>query len=203
MTRPSEPSAGQRGGAARSGAAVSRPLGTSRVATREGTDRQVARRPAIAIRAATLSDLPVIVDLRVALLRENASHPVYGRLRADARERAYDIFAAQVRSAHEIMFLAESGDEVVGIIRCVETLNSPLLQPDRYCYVSSVYVRPRMRRVGVLTALLGHAESWCAERGLTEMRLHNVPGGSASAAWSAAGFNLVEEVRLKAIDARG
>jgi GNAT superfamily N-acetyltransferase len=124
-------------------------------------------------------------------------------LRADARERAYNMFAGQLRSTQEVMFLAESGDEVIGIIRCVETLNSPLLHPDRYCYVSSVYVRPRMRRLGVLTALLREAESWCAERGLTEMRLHNVPGGSASAAWSTAGFDVVEEVRFKGIDARG
>ena len=203
MTRRSEPSVRRGSGAARSGAAVSRPLGAPRVVTREGVDRQAARHPAIAVRRATLSDLPVIVDLRVALLRENASHPVYGRLRADARERAYEMFAGQLRSSQEVMFLAESGDEVVGIIRCVETLNSPLLHPDRYCYISSVYVRPRMRRIGVLTALLGHAESWCADRGLTEMRLHNVPGGSASAAWSATGFTLVEEVRLKAIDAGG
>jgi ribosomal protein S18 acetylase RimI-like enzyme len=173
------------------------------VVTREATDRQAARRPAIAVRRATLSDLPVIVDLRVALLRENATHPVYGRLRADAHERAYDMFAAQLRSTQEIIFLAELRDEVVGIIRCVETLNSPLLQPDRYCYISSVFVRPRVRRVGVLTALLRHAESWCADRGLTEMRLHNVPGGSASAAWSAGGFTVVEEVRLKVLDAKG
>ena len=175
----------------------------TRTVTRKAVDRQVARRSAIAIRRATLSDLPVIVDLRLALLRENESHPVYGRLRADARERAYDMFAAQLRSTQEVMFLAESAGEVVGIIRCVETLNSPLLHPDRYCYISSVYVRPRMRRVGVLTALLRHAESWCADRGLTEMRLHNVPGGSASAAWSAAGFTVVEEVRFKAKDASG
>jgi ribosomal protein S18 acetylase RimI-like enzyme len=113
------------------------------------------------------------------------------------------MFAAQLRSTQEVMFLAESGGEVVGIIRCVETLNSPLLHPDRYCYISSVYVRPRMRRVGVLTALLRHAESWCGDRALTEMRLHNVPGGSASAAWSAAGFTVVEEVRFKAMDASG
>lgn|SRR5256885_3973559 len=203
MTRRSEPTAGRGAGAARSAGAVSHALGTPRAATRDGGDRQVARRPAIAVRRATLSDLPVIVDLRVALLRENASHPVYGRLRADVRERAYNMFAAQLRSTQEVMFLAESGDEVIGIIRCVETLNSPLLHPDRYCYISSVYVRPPMRRLGVLTALLRETESWCAERGLTEMRLHNVPGGSASAAWSAAGFDVVEEVRFKGIDASG
>jgi len=155
--------------------------------------------PAIAVRRATSADLPVVVELRLALLRENGEHPIYGRLRADARRRAYDVFGAQLRSSHESIFLAEQGGSVVGILRCVETLNSPLLHPDRYCYVSSVYVRPAARRRGVLHALLRRAEAWCDERGLSEMRLHNVPGGNASAAWSASGFEVVEEVRRRGL----
>src|SRR5437764_6009510 len=62
-------------------------------------------RGSISVRRATLGDLPIIVELRLALLRENADHPVYGQLRADARERAYDVFGAQLRSPQEIMFL--------------------------------------------------------------------------------------------------
>ena len=151
----------------------------------------------VTVRRAALGDLPTVVDLRLSLLRENGDHPVYGRLRADARERAYDVFGAQLRSPNEVMFLAEVRGAVVGILRCVETLNSPLLHPDRYCYVSSVYVRPGARRSGVLKALLRRAGDWCEERGLTEMRLHNVPGGAASAAWSASGFVVMEEVRIR------
>lgn len=171
---------------------------TTRQASPTRSSEQAAVRRAT-VRRATLRDLPTIVDLRLALLRENGDHPVYGRLRADARERAYDVFGAQLRSPNEIMYLAEVAGAVVGILRCVETLNSPLLHPDRYCYVSSVYVRPSARRGGVLKALLRRAAEWCADRGLTEMRLHNVPGGSAGAAWSASGFAVMEEVRRKAL----
>jgi GNAT superfamily N-acetyltransferase len=163
-----------------------------------GTQQPAASRQ-ITVRRAALADLPTIVDLRLALLRENGDHPVYGRLRVDARERAYDVFGAQLRSSNEVMFLAEVGSAVVGILRCVETLNSPLLHPDRYCYVSSVYVRPSARRGGVLKALLRRAGEWCGDRGLSEMRLHNVPGGSAGAAWSASGFAVMEEVRRKEV----
>jgi ribosomal protein S18 acetylase RimI-like enzyme len=197
MTRRSDPELpGDVPRAAAPGTAQS--LGTGRHAggSRNPVERASAR-PGVTVRAATLGDLPTIVDLRLALLRENADHPVYGHLRADARERAYDVFGAQLRSAHEVMFLAEARGAVVGILRCVETLNSPLLYPERYCYVSSVYVRPASRRAGVLKALLARAREWCGERGLREMRLHNVPGGSASAAWSASGFGVMEEVRRK------
>ena len=169
----------------------------TRQASPAHTPEQTAPRRSVTVRRAALADLPTIVDLRLALLQENGDHPVYGRLRADARERAYDVFGAQLRSSNEVMFLAEMRGAVVGILRCVETLNSPLLHPDRYCYVSSVYVRPTARRSGVLTALLRRADEWCSDRGLTEMRLHNVPGGSAGAAWSASGFAVIEEVRRK------
>ena len=175
---------------------TARQASAARTAEQSGAARQLT------IRRATFSDLPTIVDLRLALLRENGDHPVYGQLRADARERAYDVFGAQLRSSNEVMFLAEMRGAIVGILRCVETLNSPLLHPDRYCYVSSVYVRPNARRGGVLKALLRRAGEWCGDRGLTEMRLHNVPGGTASAAWSASGFVVMEEVRRKEIGDR-
>jgi GNAT superfamily N-acetyltransferase len=165
------------------------------VAQARSAEETAARQ--VTVRRAVLGDLPTVVDLRLALLRENGDHPVYGQLRADARERAYDVFGAQLRSANEVMFLAEMRGTVVGVIRCVETLNSPLLHPDRYCYISSVYVRPNARRRGVLKALLRRAGEWCSDRGLTEMRLHNVPGGTAGAAWSASGFAVMEEVRRK------
>ena len=73
--------------------------------------------------------------------------------------RARELFAAQLRSPTETIFLAERGGEVVGILRCVESMGSPLLEPARYAYVSSVYVRPEARRRGVLRALRGAAET--------------------------------------------
>jgi GNAT superfamily N-acetyltransferase len=72
--------------------------------------------------------------------------------------------------------------------------------PDRYCYVTSVYVRPEHRRHGVLQALMRAIEDWAAQRGLTEMRLHNSTLNAATrSAWDRLGFEINEEVRLKSI----
>lgn len=156
------------------------------------------------IRRATAADLDVVVALRIALLREYPEHPIYGRLRSDAAARARPIFAAQLESQNEVIWLAESGADVVGLLRCVETAASPLLIPDRYCYVSSVYVKPSHRRRGVLRQLLARAEEWCADRGLPEMRLHNVGARSSSAAaWDAMGFDVVEQVRIRRVTGAG
>jgi len=161
-----------------------------------------AKRSVIVVREAQLEDLPMVVELRLALLRENASHPIYGRLRRDAERRATELFGAQLQHPDESVLLAERDGKTVGILRCVESIGSPLLQPSRYCYISSVYVRPNERRRGVLQALMEHAVAWCVERGLDEMRLHNVPASDeASAAWTALGFDVVEHVRMRRLRA--
>jgi GNAT superfamily N-acetyltransferase len=170
----------------------STPLGSSAAATRAPH--------AITVRQASRDDLPTVVALRLSLLREHGTHAIYGRLRADAAHRARELFAAQLESAGEVMFLAERAGQVVGILRCVESSGSPLLHPARYGYVSSVFVTPAARRAGVLRALLEQAVRWCGERGLDEMRLHSVAGDAVSeAAWDALGFEIVEYVRLRKV----
>lgn len=155
-------------------------------------------RSRVRVREATARDLEAVVALRVALLREHPGHPIYGRLRPDVDDRARSLFASQLRSNMEAIFLAELGGEVVGVLRCVESTGSPLLDPARYAYVSSAYVRPASRRRGVLRALLRAAERWATARGLDQMRLHNVAGSeSAERAWSALGFAVVEQVRVR------
>jgi GNAT superfamily N-acetyltransferase len=154
----------------------------------------------VRVRFATPRDLNAVLDLRLSLLREHPDHPIYGRLRPDVTDRARDLYTTQLRSNLECMFLAEVGDDVVGILRCVESIGSPLLEPARYAYVSSVYVKPALRRRGVLRALVRSAERWCASRGLDQMRLHNVAGSAeAEGAWSALGFDVVEQVRVRSI----
>lgn len=159
-----------------------------------------ATRGGITVRRATIEDLDVVVELRLALLREYAEHPVYGRLRPDAARRARPIFAMQLDSDNEIVLLAEESGRAVGLVRCIEMMSSPLLEPDRYCYLSSVYVRPENRRRGVLSALFERALAWCRSREMTEMRLHNVGSREGTAAaWDAMGFEVVEQVRVRRI----
>ena len=152
------------------------------------------------VRSASLSDLPAILALRMALLREHAHNAIYGRLRPDAESRAAKLFAAQLQSPNEVIFLAEDRGEAVGILRCIHSSGSPLLDPPQYAYVSSVYVVPKERERGVLRALLTAADKWCLDRGLEEMRLHNAADNPlANAAWDALGFEVVEHLRVRSL----
>jgi len=151
----------------------------------------------LTVRRATLADLAVVVELRLALLREHSQNPIYRRLRPDAPARASRLFAIQLRSPNEVIFLAESNGVPVGILRCVASAGLPLLFPSRHGYISSVYVVPSARRHGVLRALFTAAIDWCRARGLREARLHNaVENETANAVWDALGFQVVEHLRV-------
>jgi GNAT superfamily N-acetyltransferase len=153
---------------------------------------------AVAVRPAQLSDLDAVVELRLALLREYRDHPFYARLRSDVDLRAHELYRTQLTSPYETIFLAHRAHRPVGVLRCVDTATSPVLLPERYCYVSSVYVVPDERRKGVLRALMHAAERWCDEREIGEMRLNNsAASAEARAIWDALGFQVVEETRRR------
>jgi GNAT superfamily N-acetyltransferase len=154
----------------------------------------------IEVRRATIADLDTVIELRIALLREYRDHPIYGRLHPEVEARARPVFAQQIQSPDQAIFLAAHDGRIAGIARCVDSKGSPLLMPDRYCYVTSVYVRPEHRRRGVLSALVEQIEVWSRQRGLMELRLHNSTlTAGTRAAWDQLGFTINEEVRLKHI----
>jgi ribosomal protein S18 acetylase RimI-like enzyme len=168
------------------------------------TSRAAHGGTAVRVRRATPDDLSTVLRLRLSLLAEHAENPVYGRTRRDLRKRARSLYLAQLRSPSEVTFLAEVGDDVAGILRCIDSAGHPLLYPDRYGYVSSVYVAPAARRQGVLSKLLLAAEEWCRARGLDEMRLHNASDSVVSnAAWEALGFGVVEHLRTRRLATPG
>src|SRR3954463_5517746 len=114
-------------------------MAIARLTARGSVEARDATAPRV--RPARVRDLDAVVALRLALLREHPDHPIYGRLRTEIDRRARDLFSAQLRTRTETILLAELAGDVVGILRCVESLGSPLLDPARYTYISSVYVR--------------------------------------------------------------
>src|SRR5450759_2631759 len=50
------------------------------------------------VRRATVNDLATVVALRLALLREYANHPVYGRLHPEVEARARPLFEQQIKA---------------------------------------------------------------------------------------------------------
>ena len=152
---------------------------------------------AVNVRAATGADLDTVVALRLALLREHRSNPLFERLHPEAPARARQVYRGHLESPDQIVLLAERDGEAVGILRCVHATSSPLLLPESYCYMSSAYVAPGERRNGILKILFDEGVRWCRARGLSEVRLYvSVEDDVARAAWSSLGFAPVEELRV-------
>ena len=152
---------------------------------------------ALTVRAARLSDLDTVVALRLSLLREHRTNPLFERLHPDVDSRARDIYRTHLSSKDQIILLAERDEATVGILRCVHANSSPLLLPESYAYLSSAYVVPGERRAGILKALFKEGARWCKARGLTEMRLYvSMDDDVARSAWDSLGFAAVEELRI-------
>jgi len=145
-----------------------------------------------------MADAERIAELRLALLGEHRSNPMYSRLRRDAPERAIELTQEQLASEREAMFVATSGARIVGLLRCIDQRGHRLLRPARFALISTVYVEPAARRRGVLRSLMDAAIAWSRERGLTELRLQNaIDNPVALAAWDALGFRVVEQIRFR------
>src|SRR5678816_1606081 len=60
---------------------------------------------AITVRPASLLDVDVIVRFRLELLKEHNRHPIYGRLREDAGERAKRSVPLRLASGRELSLI--------------------------------------------------------------------------------------------------
>jgi ribosomal protein S18 acetylase RimI-like enzyme len=152
----------------------------------------------VVVRAATPLDLDEVVALRLALLRDPEASPFPRLLHPDAERRARSLFAKQLRSPREVVFLAHVGDETVGLLRVVAAPRSPLHAELRHAYLTSAFVVPAARARGVMRALVQHAMAWCEAHDVHEVRLHNALRNRAAAAvWDRLGFPAVEELRVR------
>lgn len=152
------------------------------------------------IRPASLADLDTIVRFRLALLAEQSGHPIYGKIRDDAKDRVRRSTALHLASGREITCLALFGRTPIGMLRCMEARGSALLTPARYAYIASTFVVRSYRRRGVLRRLVDAATVWARARGLSEIRVHTTPDNApATAAWEKLGFPVVEVMRRREI----
>lgn len=181
----------------------------SRTTTRPGPARARRAAAAVVIRPATPDDAAVVTDLRVALLHEDAPHrprhhtSTLARLEARARALTVSQLAAAHRSPRrEVLFVAEQHARPVGLLRCVVARSASLARPGRYALVTTVFVRPSLRRRGVLRRLLHAADTWARTHRLRELRLHCAVGNHVgNAAWTALGFAPVDILYRRAIPA--
>lgn len=188
----------------RSGASIR--LGMhSRARARPGPPRARRAPAAVVVRPATPDDVATVTELRLALLREDASHRPRTTPGAIGEARARAVTESQLREAHrhpglQILLLAEQRGQVLGLLRCVAARSSSLARPGRHALVTTAYVRPAHRCRGILRMLLHAADAWARTHRLPEMRLHcAVRNQAGNAAWAALGFTPMEILHRRVV----
>lgn len=170
--------------------------------TKRGTPK-AAGAASIRVRRATRRDAATVTALRLALLREEAQHPLFADPHPEAATRARALSAAQLSGAGEAIFLAWEGARATGLLRCVLTRTSPLVREPRVAMLTTAYVIAERRRRGVLRLLVRAAEVWCRAHGVREVRLRcGVHNSGGQAAWRALGYEPAEIVLHRSLEPR-
>lgn len=147
-----------------------------------------------------LRDLPELVALRVALLREEERNPFFANPHPDAEQRAEVLTRTELTTPGEAFLVAERDGAIVGMLRCRAVPRSPLVADSHVAVVTTVYVKPAHRRAGVLRALLAATDRWCRRKGLPGMRLQcALTNDVGRKAWEALGFSAAEMLYIRTV----
>jgi ribosomal protein S18 acetylase RimI-like enzyme len=148
----------------------------------------------VTIRRAVEADEPVLRELWEEFEREVPPPPEF----EESWEEEWQDVAADL-GGRGVVLLAEDDEGVAGLLRAGTRAGG-------VWYVSSVYVRPRARRRGVLRELLREALREGAERGASRVTLDVLTGNEvAVAVWRSLGFEPVQYAMaapLAAVEAR-
>ena len=87
------------------------------------------------------------------------------------------------------VLLAESGGVPAGFCLMAITNNLKMFLPERYGYLSDLYVHPRARRQGIGRRLVESELAWLAEHGVASVQLQFYQfNKTGEAFWRAMGF---------------
>ncbi len=126
---------------------------------------------AFSIRKAGPGDLDALVALFEAFAREESGRDTRHVFSDDALLRYRNDLQAWLRSDAQALFVAETGQQVVGYQAASRHFEPPLYRGGVEVYLSEVYVQPEARRQGVATALVMAARAWAEAQGATRLRL--------------------------------
>ncbi|MGR3811083.1 N-acetyltransferase family protein [Jiulongibacter sp. NS-SX5] len=140
----------------------------------------------LAIREATLDDLPILLPFEQAII--TAERPFDQTLKPDPINY-YDI-GELIVADNSVVMVAELNDEIVGSGYAQIRDAKSHLKHDQYAYLGFMYVDSTARGQGINGKVLQALKDWTADQGLSEIRLEvysqNEP---AIRAYQKAGFS--------------
>lgn len=142
------------------------------------------------IRRADYADLEDVLRLWARMMREHEKADARIRLAAGALA-AYRSYAGyHLTNGHSRVLVAEAGGEVIAFCLMTITRNLPMFLPDRYGYLSDLYVDPAYRRRGIGRRIVAELIDWLAEYRISSVQLQYYSfNETGEAFWRSLGFN--------------
>jgi GNAT superfamily N-acetyltransferase len=155
------------------------------------------------VRPAGPDDLATLTALWIEVTRHHEPLDPLFRLRPGAEAEVRELLHAWLRDPDARAFLAEDGDEALGMACARIDRAPPILEEVERGEITDLFVRGAWRRRGVGRALVGAALHWVATRGVArvEVRVADANAG-ARAFWRALGFGVHLEVLQRRLAAR-
>jgi len=144
--------------------------------------------------AATIQDIPRIVDLKLAMFLESGHA---GELRQDASEVIRSDYEQLYQESCARHFVARASGQVVACVGAFVKRDLPYryYSPSIYGFVGDVYVAPGYRRQGLASRLTHDALAWLRSTGITTVRL--LATESARGMYERMGFAPSDEMVLR------
>jgi len=128
----------------------------------------------ITIRKATEKDYPELAKLYDELntLHSKALPHLFVKLSKTPQDMAY--IRSILKSKDAILFIAQSGEEIIGFIEAVvmQPPDHPEAVKRNYAYINDICVKMEYRRSAIGKKLVETVEKWAIESGLSEIQLN-------------------------------
>jgi ribosomal protein S18 acetylase RimI-like enzyme len=158
----------------------------------------------VEIRRATTEDGPSLLDLWHGFTDHLSKYDERYRHKADADDRWLRYFENQlVDSKYGAVFVAETDDDIVGVIEARLTGDHPIFRLSDHGYINGHYVVEEYRDRGVGDDLIEAAVEWFGEsdRDVTFCRVDVIEGDDhAQEAYKQMGFSPVEHVYERQVE---
>ena len=149
---------------------------------------------AVAIRRATMADIEVLIDHRLAMFHDMGFTD--DRVLAEVRTASREYFEAALPDGSYVAWLAEAGGEVVagaGIL-VASWPGGPWDGQSRRAWILNVYTAPQWRRRGLARRVMESVLAWCRAERFRIVSLHASAEGRML--YTAMGFKPTNEMRL-------
>ena len=148
------------------------------------------------IRNARRGDIPSLLLLWTAMMKENAEADARLAIHARAREHMASEFAAWVQDPKRFLVVAEEGGRlVVGFAAGAVVPGAGWQEPERLGQITDCYVVPPRRRQGIGRRLVGRVIDLLYEKGIDTVRVAVATRNEASHAfWRSMGWSDLEVV---------